>query len=121
MKVFITGSTGFVGSCVFDQLLQAGHQVICLVRTAEAAHKAKARGAKPVLGDLESLDVIKLAAQEADATLHLAFIHDFSQYDHALKVDTALCATINNAYAGKLGRPGLFPALATSHETDQCC
>jgi nucleoside-diphosphate-sugar epimerase len=33
MKVFITGATGFVGSFLTQSLIEAGHEVRCLVRT----------------------------------------------------------------------------------------
>ncbi len=102
MKVFLTGATGFVGSRVLAQLLRAGHQITTLVRTPEAADILKAKGIEPVLGGLESLDIIAKSAQDADAVVHLAFIHDFTKYAHANQVDASFSNTVNKAFAGEL-------------------
>lgn len=35
MKVFVTGATGWIGSAVVDDLLDKGHEPVCLARTEE--------------------------------------------------------------------------------------
>ncbi|KAK9813222.1 hypothetical protein WJX72_010964 [[Myrmecia] bisecta] len=60
----------------------------------------KARGVKPVFGDLNSLDAFAQAARHADAVLHLAFIHDFTDYEGSCATETRVLDAINGALAG---------------------
>ena len=102
MKLLLTGGTGFIGSRVLDQLLAAGHTVTALVRTEEAAKKLAAKGAKPLIGDLTTLDVIKRAAADSDGVVHLAYIHDFANYEAAGRTETAFLQAVAEALAGML-------------------
>lgn len=82
MKVFVTSGSGWVGSHVVPVLISRGHAVTALARSPESASKVTSLGATPILGDLSSLDVLRKAASEVDAVIHLAFIHDFQSPDH---------------------------------------
>ena len=70
MKVFLTGATGFVGGKVLELLLQAGHDVRCLVRNP-AKLQTKDR-VEVVAGDIaESLEG---KIDGCDAVIHLVGI-----------------------------------------------
>ncbi|MBJ6107902.1 SDR family oxidoreductase [Hymenobacter sp. BT523] len=124
MKVFVTGASGFVGSAVVRELQQAGHQVTGLARSDAAAQAIAAAGAAALRGDLNDLDSLKRGAAAADGVIHLAFNHDFSQYQAAAATDQHAIAALGGVLAGS-NRPlvvtsGLagFPADHLATEDD---
>lgn len=72
MKALVTGATGFVGSRLAHQLLDQGHQVTALVRSASRAAALAERGARLVSGDLADLEAIAQASRDQDVVLHSA-------------------------------------------------
>jgi nucleoside-diphosphate-sugar epimerase len=46
MHVFVTGATGWIGSAVVDQLLEAGHEVTGLGRSGDSAAALERKGAR---------------------------------------------------------------------------
>jgi uncharacterized protein YbjT (DUF2867 family) len=62
MKVFVTGSTGYLGSCVVKELVDNGHTWSGLARNDTSAEKVKALGGTPVKGSLQDLESLTAAA-----------------------------------------------------------
>ncbi|HZQ44748.1 MAG TPA: SDR family oxidoreductase [Acidobacteriaceae bacterium] len=80
MRVFVTGSTGFIGTELVKDLLAAGHQVRGLTRSDAGEDQLRAVGAEVLRGDLTDLDSLRRGATGMDAVVNLAFNHDFSRF-----------------------------------------
>lgn len=101
MKIFVTGGSGYIGTSVIPVLTDAGHSVLALARSQNSAAKLAAMNNVEVIeGDLTNIEVLKKAASESDAVIHLAFIHDFSNPALSLLVDLAAITAIGEALEG---------------------
>ncbi len=100
MRVFITGAAGFIGTATTRELLAHGHQVLGLARSDANAATLKSLGADIHPGSLENLDSLREGARLTDATIHLAFIHDFAKFAENSKIDHAAIEAMGDALAG---------------------
>jgi len=104
MRVFVTGATGFIGSALVPELLQAGHKVLGMTRTEKGAESLTKLGAEAHLGTLADIGSLKAGAAKADAVIHLAFNHDFSKLQANCDEDRRAIEAMSEALAGS-GRP----------------
>jgi nucleoside-diphosphate-sugar epimerase len=103
MRVFVTGASGWIGSAVVAELLDAGHQVTGLARSDSSAAALTAAGAEVIRGDLDNVEVLSAAAAASDGVIHLAFKHDIAfsgGFQAAADADRRAVETFGAALAG---------------------
>ncbi|MFY9614113.1 MAG: NAD-dependent epimerase/dehydratase family protein [Candidatus Dormiibacterota bacterium] len=76
MKVFVTGSTGFIGGEVVRRLAARGDSVKVLVRTPAKAAELEKIGVELVKGDVNDQAALEKGIKGADAVIHIAAMYE---------------------------------------------
>jgi nucleoside-diphosphate-sugar epimerase len=72
MRYFITGATGFIGGQMTRQLVEAGHEVVALVRTPSKATALADLGVEIHQGDITDKESMRQPMTGVDAVFHVA-------------------------------------------------
>lgn len=72
MKILVTGSNGFVGSRLVEDLARAGHEVTALARNANKTAHLAFDGVKTAIGDVTDIPSLEAAVKDQDVIIHCA-------------------------------------------------
>jgi nucleoside-diphosphate-sugar epimerase len=74
--VFATGTTGFLGSAIAEQLRARGDTVVALVRDPAKAELLRKAGRDVIVGDLADPDALKRGCDGCDVVVHAGAIYE---------------------------------------------
>jgi nucleoside-diphosphate-sugar epimerase len=112
MRIFLTGSTGRVGSRLLPRLIGAGHRVSALVRDTAAGERVGAAGAEAVSGDLLDPATYAHALAGHDAVLHVGAV--LRSTDEQLLTRVNLDSTVSLARAAEVAGVRRFVFTSTN-------
>ncbi len=69
MRIFVLGTTGWIGGAITDALLASHHHVIGLARTENAVTTLKAKGVTALQGNMNDAEILLSVAHNADAVV----------------------------------------------------
>ena len=104
MRIFLTGASGFVGSPVARELIDAGHEVLGLARSDAAADALARPGVNVVRGALSDTSVLAAGARECEGVIHAGFDHDWGNYAAAAQTDRHAIEALGTGLAGTAHR-----------------
>ena len=100
MRIFVTGSNGWIGSAVVRELIANGHQVVGLVRSDSGAAAVAAQGAEVLRGTLSDLPILREGVSRADGVIHTAFDFDITRFRECCEEDANAIRAIGEMLRG---------------------
>lgn len=95
MKVFITGGTGFIGTCLISRLMQTQHKLRCLARETSNTKFLKDAGVDIITGDVTDKSSLQKGMEGCDCVVHLASSFVFWLPDNKVFSDVNVKGTRN--------------------------
>jgi uncharacterized protein YbjT (DUF2867 family) len=117
MNVLVTGATGFVGPAVANAIVDGGHDVRVLERTAGSWQDAGIRCQEAVQGDVTDLNSVRSATEGIEVVVHLVAIRQGRTEDFQRVMIGGTRNLIAAAKERGVGRFVLMSALGTTAET----
>ena len=95
MRIFITGGTGFIGTCLVRRLAETDHQVTCLVRRSSNTAVLERLRVELISGDVTDSDSLRAAIKGHDCVINLANVYSFWEPDPRVYQSVNVCGTRN--------------------------
>jgi nucleoside-diphosphate-sugar epimerase len=120
MRVFVAGGTGAFGSQLIPLLVEAGHSVGALSRSAEKAAVAEAMGAEPIIADALDRTALMQAvrASRPDVIVHqltaLAVAGNFRKLDEEFELTNRFRTTVTDTLLAAARDVGAHRFIAQS-------
>jgi nucleoside-diphosphate-sugar epimerase len=120
MKVFVTGGTGAIGRRLVPRLVERGHAVVAVSRSAEKGEQLRSWGAEPISVDLLDPRAVRVAvaAAQPDAIVHEATAlsgADFRRFDRSFALTNRLRTEGTDALVAGAREVGVGPVVAQSY------
>lgn len=95
MKIFLTGSTGFIGTSLVERLAGTEHEMRCLVRKTSNIENVKKAGAELITGDLRDKSSLLAGMEGCDCVMDLASLNSFWVRDPDIFREVNVKGTLN--------------------------
>ena len=95
MKVFVTGGNGFIGSRVVRALVDAGHEVRCLLRATSNTSRIDGLPFERHVGDVRDGDSLVAGMDGCDGAIHLASLSSWESIRSPLMREIVIDGTRN--------------------------
>jgi len=108
MKIIVTGSLGYVGKPVAEELIAKGHSVTVISSNAGKQKDIEAMGAKAAIGTMDDADFLTETFTGADAVYCMLALHgSFADPDNSASKIIAQAEAVTNNYVEAIERSGV--------------